>query len=260
MKLGISYNVFDAEEHLKGSILQIRDCVDFISVIYQQTSNYGDKCNKNLVDLLNSLKSEKLVDEILEYFPLTNVSPHVNEVNKRNMGLFVSEKNGCTHHMSMDTDEYYVKSQFENMKKIISDGDYDSSACKMSTYYKEPIYRLDPKEEYYVTLLFKIRPNVSYVFANQFPVLADPTRKMTPNNFREFSRDEIEMHHMSYVRKDIEKKVKNSSAKVNFESSIPEFLDYFQNWKFGDKALTLGRPPKKFDIVKVDDIFNIQIN
>lgn len=260
MKVGVSYNIFDAEEHLEGSIKQIRNCVDFISVVYQQTSNFGDKCNPNLINLLNKLVSKKLVDQIVEYFPLQMANPHDNEINKRNIGLVLSKSNECTHHMSMDTDEYYKEDQFNYVKKIMLEGNYDSSACQMSTYYKEPIYRIEPKEEYYVSLLFKIKPNVIYNFANKFPVLTDPTRSMVPGNFRSFSREEIEMHHMSFVRLDIEKKLNNSSAKINFEKFIPEFLDYFKNWSCGMKAITPGKPPTEYDIIVVENDFNININ
>ncbi len=260
MKIGVSYNVFDAEEHLEGSILQIRNSVDFISVVFQKKSNYGYECNENLQSLLINLKNNGLIDEIYEYYPTIGVSPHVNEINKRNIGLGLSVRNRCTHHMSMDTDEYYEKSQFEYLKKIMIDGDFDSSACQMSTYYKEPIYRLEPKEEYYVSLLFKIRPNIYYKFGNSFPVLTDPTRSMDSGKFRVFSRDEIEMHHMSYVRKNIEKKLLNSSAKINFENYIPEFLEYFKNWENGMKARTPGKPPAEFNTIEVHNIFNININ
>ena len=259
MKLGVSYNVFDSEEHLEGSIKQIRNSVDFISVVYQKTSNFGDKCNETLEKLLLDLKNKSLVDELLEYHPLSGVSPHVNEVNKRNIGLVLSKSNGCTHHMSMDSDEYYKEQEFNYVKKIMLEGDYDSSACQMSTYYKEPIYRLDPKEEYYVSLIFKIRPDVSYVFANKFPVLTDPTRSMHAGSFRSFSREEIEMHHMSFVRLDVAKKLNNSSAKINFDRFIPEFLEYFKNWSHGMKAITPGKPPAEYDTILVDNIFNINI-
>jgi hypothetical protein len=259
MKVGISYNVFDAEEHLRGSISQIRNSVDYISIVFQKKSNYGQDCNKNLEEYLNKLKKDGLVNDIIEYHPIFGVSPHVNEVNKRNIGLMFSEKNGCTHHMSMDTDEYYLKEEFEYMKKIILDGDYDSSACQMSTYYKEPIYRLEPKEEYYVSLLFRIRPNITYTFGNNLPVLTDPTRSMNQGKFKRFERGEIEMHHMSFIRLDIEKKLRNSSAKINFESFIPEFLNYFNSWEYGMKAKTVGNPPIEYDIIKVNNIFNINL-
>lgn len=260
MKIGVSYNVFDGEEHLMNSILQIRESVDFISVVFQKKSNYGEKCDKNLEKLILQLRNDGLVDKVLEYFPLSNVSPHVNEINKRNLGLILSEKNRCTHHMSMDTDEYYFKEQFNYMKKVVEEGNYDSAACQMSTYYKEPIYQLFPKEEYYVSLLFKIRPNVSYVFANRFPVLTDPTRSMEPGNFRLFTRDEIEMHHMSFIRLDIETKLKNSSAKINFQNYIEEFLEYFEDWTHGMKARTPGKPPAEYDTILVDNFFNINLN
>ena len=42
MRLGVSYNVFDGEELLEESISKIRDNVDFICVVYQNTSNFGE--------------------------------------------------------------------------------------------------------------------------------------------------------------------------------------------------------------------------
>ena len=47
MNLGVSYNVFDGEELLEGSIFQIRNEVDYISVVYQSISNFGHPCDEN---------------------------------------------------------------------------------------------------------------------------------------------------------------------------------------------------------------------
>jgi hypothetical protein len=257
MKIGVSYNLFDGEELIENSIKSIRNNVDYISVVYQTISNFGQECDKGLVSLLERLKSEGLVDELFEYHPRINKGGHFNEITKRNIGLSLSEGANCTHHMAMDSDEFYTDTQFKYIKKTMEEGDYDSSACQMVTYYKEPIYRLDPKEEYYVSLLFKIKQNREYVIGCPFPVLVDPTRRMEPGKCKIFTREEIEMHHMSYVRNNIEKKVKNSSAKVNFESWIPEFLEYFNNWSEGDDALMPGRPPGRYKIIKVENIFNI---
>ena len=57
MKLGVSYNIFDGEELLEGSIKQIKDQVDYISVVYQTISNFGNSCNEDLVNFLNKLKN-----------------------------------------------------------------------------------------------------------------------------------------------------------------------------------------------------------
>jgi hypothetical protein len=255
MKIGISYNVFDGEELLESSINSIRDNVDYISVVYQTISNFGNPCDKNLVPLLEDLKSRGLVDELFEYRPRVNSGGHMNEITKRNIGLSLSEGAGCTHHMAMDSDEFYTDEQFKFLKKEMLDGNYDSSACQMTTYYKEPIYRLDPKEEYYVSLLFKIRQGVEFVMGHPFPVLVDPTRRMNPGNCKIFSRDEIEMHHMSYVRKDLRKKLQNSSASPNFKN-IDKLVDYYNDWEFPKKGLMGGAPDKFYNIKKVEKLFN----
>lgn len=258
MKLGIAYNVWDGEELLESSIKSVRDNVDYISVVYQTESNFGNPCSEELVSILEDLKDNGLIDELFHYKPKTNKGGHYNEITKRNIGLYLSEGAGCTHHMAMDSDEFYTEEQFNYMKKVMLEGDYDSSACQMTTYYKEPIYRLEPKEEYYVSLLYKIRPGVEYVIGHPFPVLVDPTRRMEPGNCKVFSRDEIEMHHMSYVRKDIRRKLQNSSASPNFKN-IDRIVDYFNKWEFPQQGLMGGAPDKHYDIVKVDKLFDLWV-
>jgi hypothetical protein len=257
MKLGVSYNVFDGEELLEGSINQIRSEVDYISVVYQTISNFGDKCDENLIKHLEDLKSKGLVNEIYEFFP-SSFNGSSNEKSKRNIGLNLSKNNGCTHHMSMDTDEYYDLEQFKYLKRIMVEGNFDSSACQMMTYYKEPIYRLEPKEEYFVSLIFKIRDGIEFNSVG-FPVVVDPTRRMVCGNFKKFTRSEIEMHHMSYVRKNINKKMNNSSAKGNFQGAIPMLTEYFNKWQFGKKALMPGKPPREYDIIKTENKFDIKL-
>jgi hypothetical protein len=66
MKVGISYNVFDGEELLENSIKSIRDNVDYVSVVYQTVSNFGNPCDDGLVPLLEKLVKDGLVDEIFE--------------------------------------------------------------------------------------------------------------------------------------------------------------------------------------------------
>ena len=66
-KYGICYNIFDGEELLEDSILQIRDVVDYISVVYQTESYWGNKCSENLIETLNKLKNEELIDELVYY-------------------------------------------------------------------------------------------------------------------------------------------------------------------------------------------------
>lgn len=254
MKLGVSYNIFDGEELLESSIKSIRNNVDYISVVYQTTSNFGNPCDEGLVPLLHDLQERGLIDEIFEYRPKVNRGGHFNEITKRNIGLSLSQGVNCTHHMAMDSDEFYTDEQFKYMKIVVEEGEYDSSACQMTTYYKEPIYRLDPKEEYYVSLIYKIKNNSDYVMGTPFPVLVDPTRRMDSGNCKVFTRDEIEMHHMSYVRKDLRKKLQNSSASPNFRN-IDKLVNYFEEWEYPKQGLMGGAPDTFYNIVEVERLF-----
>jgi hypothetical protein len=256
MKIGVSYNLFDGEELLEGSIKSIREEVDYISVVYQVESNFGNKCDSGLVPLLEKLLKDGLVDELFEYRPKVNKGGHHNEITKRNIGVSLSLGVGCTHHMSMDSDEYYLLDEFKYMKGVMEDGGYDSSACQLLTYYKEPIYRLDPPEDYYVSLLYKISESSEYSMGSRLPVLVDPTRCMKPGKCKIFTRDEIEMHHMSYIRKNIRRKLQNSSAVVNFKDRVNKLVDYHEKWEFPKQVLMAGAPDKFYNIVEVDKQFD----
>jgi hypothetical protein len=255
MKLGISYNLFDGEELLEKSINQIRNLVDYISVVYQITSNYGNPCDSELVPLLQKLQSQGLIDELVEYTPDLNQGPHFNEVEKRNLGLMLSKNFGCTHHMSMDSDEIYLESEFLNIKDIIERGGYDSSYCQMLTYYKSWEFILDPPEDYYVALIYKIKENSKYVFGANTPVLVDPTRRMSHiAKPLVLNRDTIQMHHGSYIRNDMRKKLTNSSALVNFKNDVERLVNHYDNWVYPNEVLLAGLPSKLHKVKNTNNL------
>ena len=243
MKLGISYNIFDGEELLEGSIKQIKNHVDFISVVCQTTSNFGKSCTENLLPLLKKIKKEKLVDEILLYTPEIQKGGHFNELQKRNIGLQTSLTAGCSHHMSMDCDEYYITKEFASLKKLVQEGDYDSSYCQMLTYHHNWEYILDPPEDYYVSLITKVDEQSCFVLGAPVPVLVDPTRSIlglkTPLLLK---RNQIQMHHGSYIRNNIRAKLENSSASVNFNHEIEKLVEHYKNWKYPEKVFCAGLP------------------
>ena len=56
MKYGITYSVFDGEEWLEHSLNCVRPLVDYISVVYQNTSNWGiENDNPGIMKFLKSL-------------------------------------------------------------------------------------------------------------------------------------------------------------------------------------------------------------
>ena len=158
--------------------------------------------------------------------------------------------------MSMDSDEYYIPSEFENLKKLMLEGDFDSSFCQMQTYYKSWEYSLDPPEDYYVSLIFKIKQDTSYVMGAPAPVLVDPTRRISPiNKPLILKREEVQMHHGSYIRDNIKTKLTNSSASVNFNKDIDMIVSHYNNWEYPNKVLWGGLPSKLLTVKKVEKLF-----
>ena len=149
MKLGVSFNVFNGEELLEDALVNIKPYADYICVIYQDISNFGTN-EKDLSGMLEELKQKKLIDKYILYTPdftfegvedwkkdvmdRTYYGSH-NEIRKRNIGLGECRKEGCTHLLDMDTDEFYSKSQMENAMDMVEVGGYDASFCKLKTYY-----------------------------------------------------------------------------------------------------------------------------
>ena len=265
MKLGISYNVFDGEELLRASAERMRMHADYISVIYQVVSNFGFKADPGLVPLLHDLQISGIIDDFELYTPNLSIPPAQNEVQKRNFGLNLSRGQGCSHHLSMDTDEFYHTDQYGNALFAIEMEGYDNTACQMQTYYKRPGLRISPPEDYWVTFVTKIHQHSAFKYNGYFPVLVDPTRRMNegdiykPAKFKAFSRSELQMHHMSYVRKDLRIKLENSSAKANFISDIDRIIDHWENFEDGDQALFAGCPPVYHDLIEGSNDFSIDI-
>lgn len=263
-KIGVVYNVFDGEELLESSIRSIRDKVQFIVVVYQTVSNFGNNYDQSELECKRLLELG-LVDEIRSYAPSVqymengNVfweSGFHNELAKRNFGLEICRDNDCTHLLMMDTDEFYKADQFDYAFKEIIEGDYDTSFCQMVTYYKKPNYILNPKEKYYVPFIIKLKLNTEYKLFVSYPLQIDQTRQTDVGNCITFMREELEMHHFSYVRKDIEKKFINSSS-VFPKEQINDVVKHFKNYKKGGRALLLGE--RIYNIEVTENIFNIKI-
>jgi hypothetical protein len=153
----------------------------------------------------------------------------------------------------MDCDEYYRTNEFANAKKYVLDNGLDTSACNMYTYYKKPTLRISPNEKYYVPFICRV---TSKEVGTSFPVPVDPTRGVAPRGkFSIIPNELCMMHHFSYVRKDISRKLRNSSASVNWAKQIDNRVAEFENWKVGDKIT----PFQGHATIEVDNEFNIGI-
>ena len=260
MILGISYNIFDGEELLKFSVKTMRPCVNYISVVYQDLSNLGNPISESIFPLLSELKRDGLIDEIIKYVPNLALKGHGNEVAKRNIGLESCINAGCSHFMTMDCDEFYKNDEFEHAKNVIISEGYETTACQMKTYYKTPEYIITPPETYYVPFISKLDSRrFGMGISWPSPISADPTRRLKSDKLFAFSREKLEMHHMSYVRTNIRAKLNNSSASVNWKSRIEEMAKYHDDWVPGKKALLAGSVERFYDTQKILNHFEINI-
>ncbi len=233
---GVSYSVFDGEELLEASIMSIRDCVDYVNVVYQTKSWYGTPANKNLVSMLKDMQKRKIIDELIEYVPQIGISAFVQEKTKRNLGLEYAKKHGVKYFMTMDCDEFYKKDEFRNAQNFIIKNDITHSYCDIFNYYSPTLRFLQPTPSY-INFFSKIDKNSKLISNNKKCICSvDLTRMLNDCRFSKYwFLASISMHHMTCYRKDLYKKINNSTAKDAYNMNIP----------------------KPINCVKVDDIFKI---
>lgn len=269
MKLGVAYNFFDGEEILPYSIRSIRDQVDYICLIYQETSNWGNQITKEALSTIGHLKAVHLINEIIHFKPQLGLEAAANETRKRNIGLEACKRNKCTHYLCMDADELYFKDQFTTAKREMDTSNQVASFCTFVNYFKKPTYQAVDKRPMILTtksagvrtsipFIFKIIPKLKHVLRGYnvgFELTIDPTRMLLPmRRYRRFTPNELLMQHMSWVRKDIRSKVLNSSCRANkaFANSMKQAIRLFSNWEPGGKMPFAPR-----EIREVDNYFNI---
>ena len=274
MKLGVSYNLFDGEELLESSIKSIRSEVDYINVVYQKKSYFGTPARFDIEDYLKNLQNKKLIDEIYLYDrDFEDSNKHEYEREKRDIGLHLARKRGCTHFLSMDVDEFYDVNQLKYAKQYITQNGIEASAVSIFEYLKEPIYRMidsytftghsDKIYNFYCPFIMKITPKTKRHQCGNFPCLVDPTRGLNGNGkFYLFSKQDVVMHHMSTVRKNLAQKYNNSNLNLNilWQQKIRDIQNKILKWNFEDNKLN-----DKFAIFdndkiieKVEDIFHVK--
>lgn len=215
MKLAAIYSVFDSEELLEGSINQIRKHVDVVIAVVQNVSNWGEQYEGGINEV-QRLLGIGLIDHVIIYIPKIGkerLDGCRNETEKRKQGFDLAKSKECTHYIHMDCDEYYFSDEFKKAKDWIVENNIEASYCKIQAYEKYPELALENVENYFVPFINQVLDGLEHGFC-AYPVLVDPTRKATHKKVMEV---ELTMHHYTSIRKDIERKYRNSSAKSNFD-------------------------------------------
>lgn len=257
MKLGITYMVYDGFELLEFAVKSIRSQIDHISVTYQDISYFGNPPDPELFLTLEKLENLKLIDEII--FLKTDLSLHhkENELNLRNSGLQASRNAGCTHHISADVDEFYKADQLAYAKNVMDNNDYEFSVAYLDTYYKDPTFLVYPDQHLLTSFIHPIdneyNKNILYP---EFPFHMETTRRLTKNKkYKIFSKEELTIHHMSYVRKNIYKKFQNSDNARFY--NLKKFIAVWENYQLGQRVCLIPDFMNR-KTIQVENTFNIE--
>ena len=135
----------------------------------------------------------------------------------------------------------------------------------MRIFFKKPIYEYTPCDEINsVPLIYKLTKNAVFKLAHPYPAILDPTRRLeNTTNFYHFEREEVEMYHMTFIRKDLKKKLENVSNKANYgKINFQELMKKWDEWVPGKPVLhphpCIGNFFKGSRVV--DNFFNIDLD
>lgn len=183
--------------------------MDEVLLIYSNTSNHGQTFHYHgQIETLGTL---------VNWEPDLGVTPHQNEINKRNYGLKVAKSLGFTHFLMMDCDECYEPLAIER-KSMENSQNINGFVHALKVYIKKPTLQCD--DHTLVPGIHRLNSDTEFTFANKTYPFAydekgnahiDPTRR--PNFKNGIVMSGTYMHHFSHVRKNIQLKMNNSSAR-----------------------------------------------
>jgi hypothetical protein len=253
MKLAACYTVWNGLELLNGSIAQIENDVDIIFIGWQWRSNKGERSNE-IEEFLSQYDNNPKI-QLIEFLPNFSASTKKNELDKHNQLIEAARSSLCSHFVILATDHYYEPEQFRSTKQMIIEIGYKITVSKMFTYYKEPTWRLDPPELYYMPFICEIEKGTRFEFSGRYPVVVDPSLKVFPVSiFYELDPKDLIMHHFSMIREDIDNKFNNAAASVRWDKDkIDRFINEYNIAKIGDSIQYFqGRK-----LIAVENLFDV---
>lgn len=159
MKLGAVWNFWDGEENLAESVEAIRPHVDFIALIWQGRSNYGEARTPEDITKNERLFKSLKFDEVIRFEPV-GVGQD-GEIQGRNQGIDLCKVFQCTHLISLGPDEIIKPDQFAMVRAETTEYDYATTCAPLDFEIFEPrgktvrmddfvplIYRLDDRRRF----------------------------------------------------------------------------------------------------------------
>lgn len=237
MRLVAIYSVWADWDILKFSLKNLRPMVDGVIIVGSEKSNHGE-----IFPIPEEFKTHELFIREPHFH-----EPRHSETDKRNYGLDRAREQGYTHFLTIDSDEMYEREPFLKQKsRFLNEPNLKGLVCNCQTYFKKPTLTIG-FDTTLVPFIHELTQTIKHEFNKNYPfawagkaIRIDPTRSLNINSGVE--RTDLKMHHYSWIRKDFDLKIRNSTASANLKRST--IMDDLANaapgyhCKFYNKTLT----------------------
>lgn len=208
----------DCHELLMSCVDSIAPVVDGILIAWSKESNHGNIDNricKTLEEIDNKYRGNLFFEQ---FEPQHGQHPQANEIMKRNKGISWAYGLGFTHFIMLDADEMYKPEELLQDKERFKNPDLNGMVHKLKVFVGKPTLCCD--DHTLVPGIQKLNRSTEMGGFKKYPFAydkegnahIDPTRRL---NFNEgIIMSDFYMYHYSYVRKDIDLKIWNSSANL----------------------------------------------
>lgn len=236
--IGLGIVAFDGTEHISNIVEEIKPFLKYVVVGLQVKSYNGEVMDPTDMNEIIKLKDQGIIDDYIFVDLDESKEPRARETDKRNFLIDTIEKNGCSHALIIDSDEFYSARDFEKALDQIDEENMEITYCRYVNYYYDYLhYLVYPFEEgNYVPFVSSVKYRFKYN-GTDFPKPSDPTRRYERPRIKDSDGKEyytvkyhelpwktIKMHHLSWLRANINKKLYNWSAKTCFENYV-ELID-----------------------------------
>lgn len=205
---------------------------DGVIVVWSVNSNHGQK-DTSIFDFIVTHQYQNVLFYQLE--PVPNLKPLTNETRKRNQGIQIAKNEGYTHFILSDADELYDPIGMNEEKERFNLFNLNGLVHKLRVYIGKPTLYCEDH-----TLVCGIHRLENGTYAGNFPEYPfaydavgkahiDPSRRL--NYLDGIQESKVYCEHFSYVRKNIDLKIDNSTA--NLKRSRQVIYDELRDAKPG---------------------------
>lgn len=200
--------------------LAIENHLEFCDGVVLVVSRKSNRLNLPSDEWIDTIESYAQHDKVFVEFcePEPAMHAQLNETRKRNRGIMRARELRFTHFFLADADEFYNADEVDAAKEMFDDERLNGIVAKSRVYIKSPTLWL--VDHTLVTFIHKLKPETycgsfreyPYAYDSQGHAHIDPTRRI--NVTRGVVMCDVTMRHMSYVRRNIDLKIANSSANL----------------------------------------------